>query len=367
MSDAGARAIAEHLGQLDSLFLSNNKVGDTGARAIAEHLGQLTSLDLSDNDVGDEGVAAMGRHGGTQVLVETTSRGDEIALRSRGPEQKALLSVIASDLDALNDSFHGLKEKVGKWVPCVCDTCAGLKEPATFELKELVERKHRGKPTIECPKPPDYAGVSVLELLDGMNLKRWLELGSQELSLNEGEPETLADADPSESEGGPHVETVRIFLASTAELREDRDAFDLYFRQRNDRLRKEGWYLEIVRWENFLDAMSSTRLQDEYNRAIRDCDLFVSLFETKTGKYTEEEFDVAHQTFQETGKPLIYTFFRKATVSTSASNREDLMSLWDFQKKLGELGHYQTEYESIAGLQRDFRDQLDRLQADGRL
>ena len=33
---------------------------------------------------------------------------------------------------------------------------------------------------------------------------------------------------------------VRIFLASSAELREDRDAFDLYFRQQNDQLHKKG-------------------------------------------------------------------------------------------------------------------------------
>jgi len=158
-----------------------------------------------------------------------------------------------------------------------------------------------------------------------------------------------------------------MFLASSAELRDDRDAFDLYFRQQNDRLRKDGLYLEIRRWENFLDAMSSTRLQDEYNQAIRDCDVLVSLFKTKTGKYTEEEFDVAWQTFQDTGKPLIYTYFRKATVSNSAANRADLISLWDFQHKLDKLGHFYTEYESADGLHRHFRDQLDKLQADGRL
>jgi internalin A len=43
--------------------------------------------------------------------------------------------------------------------------------------------------------------------------------------------------------------------------------------------------------------MSETRLQDECNKAIRDCDIFVSLFLTKTGKFTEEEFDVSHQQF----------------------------------------------------------------------
>ncbi len=307
---------------------------------------------------------AVFEHGGTEVLVETTARGNEISLRGRGPEQMALLSVIASDLDALNDSFQGLRHRIGKWVPCVCATCAGLKEPAMFEQKELIERKDRGKLTIECPKPPDYADVSVLELLDGMNLEEWLERARQELPPDNGEPATPVETDSSEPLGGADVKTIRIFLASSAELREDRDAFDLYFRQQNDRLRKEGLYLEIVRWENFLDAMSSTRLQDEYNKRIRDCDVFVSLFKTKTGKYTAEEFDVAWKKFKADGRPVIYTYFRKATVSTSARHRDDLMSLWAFQKKLEELGHFCTEYESIDGLQKQFRDQLDKLRDD---
>ena len=236
-----------------------------------------------------------------------------------------------------------------------------------FDQKKLVERKERGKPSIECPNPPDYHDVSVLELLDGMNLEEWLQRADQKLTQDDNETTTSGNSDQSGTEGNVAVKTIRIFLASSAELREDRDAFDLYFRQQNDRLRKQGLYLEIIRWENFLDAMSSTRLQDEYSKSIRNCDLFVSLFKTKTGKYTEEEFEVAHKTFQETGKPLIYTYFQKATVSTSERNRKALMSLWAFQSKLKELDHFYTEYESIDSLQKHFRDQLDTLRDDGRL
>ena len=161
--------------------------------------------------------------------------------------------------------------------------------------------------------------------------------------------------------------TIKIFLASSAELEEDRDAFDLYFRQQNDQWRKQGLYLEIVRWENFLDAMSETRLQDEYNKKVRDCDVFVSLFMTKTGKYTEEEFDVAHQAFKKNGKPLIYTFFKDATVSTSASNRTDLESLWNFQKKLKQLGHFFTRYKNTEHLEQQFKDQIEKLREEDRL
>ena len=159
---------------------------------------------------------------------------------------------------------------------------------------------------MECPR--SYEDVDVLELLDGIRvdtLPGW---------ANEQQPVTS-------------LRTIQIFLASSAELREDRDAFDLYFRQQNDQLRKQGVYLKIVRWENFLDAMSDTRLQDEYNKAIRDCDIFVCLFFTKTGKFTEEEFDVAHRQFKDSGRPRIYTFFKNADIKTGrrAEGRPQLL------------------------------------------
>lgn len=56
--------------------------------------------------------------------------------------------------------------------------------------------------------------------------------------------------------------------------------------------------------------MSNTLLQNEYNEAIRNCDIFVSLLKTKTGIYSQEEFEVANKSFQAAGKPLIYTYFK---------------------------------------------------------
>jgi len=129
---------------------------------------------------------ALFEHGETQVLVETGTRGIEIALRSRGPDQKSLLSVIASDLDALNSSFRGLNDKVSKLVPCICKTCKSLKEPATFEQKELIDRKNRGKLTIECPKPPEYYDVSVIELLEGISFESLPEWAREPKAADEG-------------------------------------------------------------------------------------------------------------------------------------------------------------------------------------
>jgi len=136
-------------------------------------------------------------------------------------------------------------------------------------------------------------------------------------------------------------------------------------RQRNDKLRKHGVYLEIVRWENFLDAMSDTRLQDEYNKAVRGCDVFVALFFSKAGKFTEEEFEVALGQFKASGKPKIFTYFKNAEIKMGSARRDDLKSLWAFQDKLTELGHYPSNYENTADLKLQFQDQLGQLIESG--
>jgi hypothetical protein len=66
----------------------------------------------------------------------------------------------------------------------------------------------------------------------------------------------------------------RLFWMAPPQAMEDRNGFDLHFRQENDRLIKKGIYLKIVRWETFLDAISETRLQEECNKEARNCDIF---------------------------------------------------------------------------------------------
>lgn len=291
-------------------------------------------------------------HDEARLLAEIPEKGGEIVLRARETEAKALLSVIVADLDALNDTFHGLTAIVEKLVPCNCNRCAELTNPEFYEQKRLLQRKKDDKLTVECPT--SYEDVHVLTLLDGIS--------SEQL------PKWAAKQEDNDQDNTmPEVtqRTIKIFLASSAELKEERDQFDLYFRQQNDELRKKGIYLKIIRWENFLDAMSETRLQDEYNKEVSQCDIFVSLFFTKTGKFTEEEFDTAHQQFQDTGKPLIYTFFKDAHIKTSQANRQDIQSLWAFQDNLKNHGHFYTEYTDIEHLKRQFKDQLEKLMEEG--
>jgi hypothetical protein len=161
------------------------------------------------------------------------------------------------------------------------------------------------------------------------------------------------------------MQTIKIFLASSAELKSDREQFELFLNRKNKQWVNQGVFLELIIWEDFLDAMSQTRLQDEYNKAIRECDLFVMLFFTKVGKYTEEEFETAFKEFKSTNKPFIFTYFKDAEISTGSANKADMMSLWAFQEKLSKLGHFYTVHKNIEGLREHFGNQLDKLAANG--
>jgi hypothetical protein len=159
--------------------------------------------------------------------------------------------------------------------------------------------------------------------------------------------------------------TKKIFLASSSELKEDRKEFEIFINRKNKDWVSQGVFIELIVWEDFLDAVAKTRLQDEYNKAIQECDIFVMLFCTKVGQYTEEEFETAFGQFKTTHKPFIFTYFKDAEISTGSANKSDLMSLWAFQEKLNALGHFYTVYKNIDELKFKFNKQLDKLATNG--
>lgn len=162
-----------------------------------------------------------------------------------------------------------------------------------------------------------------------------------------------------------NILTEKIFLASSSELKEDRKDFEIFINRKNNAWVDKGVFLKLIVWEDFLDSVSKTRLQDEYNKAIQECDVFVMLFCTKVGPYTEEEFETAFKQFKTTNKPFIFTYFKDAQVSTASLNEEEVMSLLAFKKKLRALGHFYTSYKNIDELKLHFHQQLDKLAASG--
>jgi hypothetical protein len=158
------------------------------------------------------------------------------------------------------------------------------------------------------------------------------------------------------------MKRIKLFLASSSELKADREQFEIFIYRKCKAWFDKGIFLHLDIWEDYLDAMGDDGLQAEYNKAVTGCDLFVLLVHNKVGKYTAEEFEKAFGAFKENRKPFIFTYF-KTPYTTQA--REDLQSLWAFEDKLKELQHYKTEYTSIEGLREHFGNQLEKLEANG--
>lgn len=159
-----------------------------------------------------------------------------------------------------------------------------------------------------------------------------------------------------------NMQKITLFLASSSELKADREQFEIFIYRRCKAWFDRGIFLHLDVWEDFLDAMAAGGLQSEYNQAIKRCDIFVLLAHNKVGKYTAEEFGEAFGQFSTTQKPFIFTYFK---TPHTTNRREDLQSLWAFEDKLKELNHYKTEYHTIAELREHFGNQLDKLAAKG--
>ena len=153
---------------------------------------------------------------------------------------------------------------------------------------------------------------------------------------------------------------VNIFLASSSELKDDRNNFQILISQLNDEWGDRDIYFKLTIWEDFIDSMSAEGLQQEYNKAVEQCDIFLMFFFTKVGKYTSQEFETAFTQFQLNKKPRIYTYFKEAYISTGQINQE-IISMLEFKEKLVQLNHYVTVYTNIDYLKWHFSRQLEKI------
>ncbi|MFK8005820.1 MAG: COR domain-containing protein, partial [Saprospiraceae bacterium] len=187
------------------------------------------------------------------AFVQETYGSQEIVIRAKGTHAKELMTLIVEDFDLMHNNY-GEKLKVKKWIPCICLQCADLETPNFYEFSNLRNRKEKGKRTIECDI--SFDDVNVNALLDGIFAQVIEEELETEKPIEVIETPTQAS------------QVIELFLASSFELKIDRDEIEKFIRRQNDRLLNQNIYLKLNLWEDFLDAMSETRLQDEYNKAV---------------------------------------------------------------------------------------------------
>jgi hypothetical protein len=152
------------------------------------------------------------------------------------------------------------------------------------------------------------------------------------------------------------MQRIKIFLASSNELKPERERFELEIYRKTKAWFDKGYFLHLDVWEDLSAQVSATGSQSEYNKFVKEADLFILLGYTKMGMYTQEEFEHAFGTFKATQKPFIFTYFKEADGPV-----ED--SLVVFKNKLLDLGHFISSFTDSNDLWNQLNKELDRLES----
>lgn len=157
----------------------------------------------------------------------------------------------------------------------------------------------------------------------------------------------------------PPVKKIKIFLASSKELKPERERFEQEIYRKCKAWFDRGVFLHLDIWEDLSARLAPDGSQSEYNNYVREADLFVLLAWTKMGMYTEEEFEQAFGQFQSKNKPFIFTYFK------TADNVPTDPSLDVFKQKLSDLKHFYAVFNNEDDLWNQFNKELERLEEVG--
>ncbi|MEM7086898.1 MAG: COR domain-containing protein [Bacteroidota bacterium] len=271
-----------------------------------------------------------------------------IHIRSQGTNRKGMMTVILKTFRELNSEYKGIK--FDEKVPCICNGCRSRKnEQHYFNFEDLNFRLQKGKFKVECDKSLD--DQNVLELLENSFLFR---------KTNKGEPLLLEDTPENQDKQG--IKVLKMFLASSSELKPEREKIETALSRRNNTLRKQGFFIELLTWEDS-KYEKYFRSQDNYNLAIDDCNFFAMLVHSKVGKFSNEEFNQAKNRFNEEKHPFIQIFEKDADIPKNQS-KEEALSRFDFLEQLREEDHFPKTFKNPDQLIQKLEDTIDNLLAD---
>lgn len=141
---------------------------------------------------------------------------------------------------------------------------------------------------------------------------------------------------------------IKIFLASSKELKEERLIFADLVGHLNKALEGQDIIISLVKWEYVDASMGPEHKQEEYNEQLRDCDLCIVLYWTSFGKWTKRELDTAYEEKCAGRNPKrLYVYFKD-----SEEVSEELQKFRDgFPEN---YGHFFSDYKNIDTLKAHF-------------
>jgi hypothetical protein len=276
---------------------------------------------------------------------------DAFHVRSQGPDRRGMTTVILNTFRALHSEYKGIKPE--EKVPCPCEGCVtGKHKQYYFKFEYLKKRLEHGRSIVECEESLEE--VDLLKLLENHFVFERIQKG-QPLQLKEGIKEPNM---------GNH--TIKIFLASSAELAPERKEIEIAINRKNKELNAKGIFLHLSLWEDGQCIGKSFRSQDNYNEEVEACDVFLLLFYSRLGKFSKEEFDIAKKRFDANQHPRILTFKKNVALPNGVSIR-DITSLREFEEYLTKTKteeHYPYEFGNTDALLREVERCIDGLVGD---
>lgn len=157
------------------------------------------------------------------------------------------------------------------------------------------------------------------------------------------------------------MKTIKIFLASSEELKDERNTMADLILHLNKLFRGRGLELDLEKWE-YLDAsMTGKRKQDEYNEVLKQCDICMVLFWRKFGSFTGEELDTAYNRMKKNEKPhKIYVFFKNPNSDELTQELKDFIA--NYEQRFG--GHFFCKFQNVDTMKLEFLLQLENYQKD---
>ena len=144
---------------------------------------------------------------------------------------------------------------------------------------------------------------------------------------------------------------ISIFIASSEELKPERDMLAIVANDLTTSLSKVGYFINAVRWEGLDASMPMEHKQKDYNDKLRQCDMCIVLYWTKFGMYTKSELDTAVNAMRRGENPRkVYIYFKNEdadhVITDELRNFRDTMST--------EYGHFYTPFSNTDTLKAHF-------------
>ncbi len=152
------------------------------------------------------------------------------------------------------------------------------------------------------------------------------------------------------------MQEIRIFVASSNELRYERLILSEFELMLNQSIPEKNIKIIMEKWEHLDSSMGPQHKQDDYNDVLRGCDMCIALFWARFGGYTNIEFEAARQKWAEGGSlKNIYVYFKEPTAEKNMSEeliafkqacKENSVSYVDFSDEEQLIYHVLTHVDA---------------------